>query len=106
ELAELVDVENFIRVGKHGEEMRWDDAVALMHRHIAMPHDYTLRAVTEAGDRVFLELEEFLEHDGQKMAFNSVYIYTFDRTGKIGGRSSTIISRIPSRPGSCSPAPR
>jgi hypothetical protein len=39
EMAQLVDTEKFVRVGKHGEAMGWADAVALMDRHIAMPHD-------------------------------------------------------------------
>jgi hypothetical protein len=83
EMAELVDTEKFVRVGKHGEAMSWSDAVALMDRHTAMPHDYTLRAATEVGDKVFLEMEEWLDHGGQTMRFNSVYIYTFNRADKI-----------------------
>ena len=83
ELAELVDTDSFVRVGRHGEAMDWLQTVALMHRNIDSAKTYSLRGATEVGDRVFLELEESLLHRGERMLFDSIYIFTFDGTGKV-----------------------
>ena len=83
ELAQLVDTDKFVRVGRHGEAMGWAETVELMHRNIGSVKDYTLRGSTETGDRVFLEMEECVMHEGGRMLFNSVYIFTFDAADRI-----------------------
>lgn len=83
ELARLVDTERFVRVGKHGEAMSWPRAVELMHTNIGSRKAYTLRAATEVGDRVFLEMEERVMGPDGLHAFDSVYIFSFDAAGKI-----------------------
>jgi hypothetical protein len=83
ELAELVDTKNFVRVERHGEAMDWLQTVALMHRNTGSPKTYGLRGATEVGDRVFLELEETIIHRGERMVFDSIYIFTFNGAGKV-----------------------
>jgi hypothetical protein len=83
ELAGMVDTARFVRVGRHGEAMDWMQTVALMHRNIASPKAYALKAVTEVGNRVFLELDEAITHRGKRMLFDSIYIFTFSDAGKI-----------------------
>lgn len=83
ELTELVDRENFVRVGRHGEAMDWMQTVALMHRNIGSSKTYSLRGVTEAGKRVFLEMEETIIPRGERLLFDSVYILTFNDAGKV-----------------------
>ena len=83
ELAELVDRENFVRVARHGEAMDWLQTVALMHRNIGSTKTYSLRGATEAGDRVFLEMEETINHRGERMVLDSIYIFSFNGAGKV-----------------------
>jgi hypothetical protein len=83
ELAELVDTERFVRVSRHGEAMDWTEAVALMQGVVGVPKHYTLRAATETGDRVILEMAERTTRDGAPYPFDSVYIFSFDPAGRI-----------------------
>jgi hypothetical protein len=82
ELAQLVDKQTFVRVGRHGEAMDWMQTVTLMQRNIASTKTYVLRHATEAGNRVFLELEETIVHRGKRLLFDSIYVFSFDDAGR------------------------
>jgi len=83
DLARLVDTASFTRVAGHGEAMDWTETVDLMHRSVGGTKTYVLRGASEVGNRVFLELEETVSHEGGPMVFDSVYIFTFNTAGKV-----------------------
>ena len=58
-LADLVDTENFLRVGAFKEEMDWAGYVAFLTGWATTSEwECTFKRITEHGDLVFLELEE------------------------------------------------
>jgi len=83
-LAELVDVDEFERVGAFKEVMKWPDYVGFL-TNWAMSSEWecSLRRVAEASGVVFLELEERLEMGGVRSVVNSSSVYEFNDAGKI-----------------------
>jgi len=83
-LAELIDTQNFVRVGNFKEVMNWDEYVAFLTSW-ATSSDWesTFKRVTEVGDVVFLELEERSRIGDFSNSVNSVSVYEFDSAGKI-----------------------
>lgn len=58
-LAELIDTENFVRVGNFKEVMNWQEYVAFLTGWASSSEwDCSFKRVTESGNTVFLELEE------------------------------------------------
>ena len=58
-LADLIDTENFVRVGNFKEVMNWQEYVAFLTGWASSSEwDCSFKRVTESGNTVFLELEE------------------------------------------------
>jgi len=83
-LAELVSVDEFERVGNFKEVMNWPDYISFL-TNWAMSSEWecSFKRITEAGDVVFLELEERLKFGDFSSAVNSVSVYEFNGAGKI-----------------------
>ena len=83
-LAELIDTQKFVRVGNFKEVMNWPEYVAFLTGW-ATSSDWEsdFKRVTEAGDVVFLELEERSRIGDFSNSVNSVSVYEFDQSGKI-----------------------
>lgn len=83
-LAELIDTPNFVRVGNFKEVMNWDDYVAFLTNWATSSEwESEFKRVTEAGNVVFLELEERSRIGDFSNSVNSVSVYEFDPSGKI-----------------------
>ncbi|GAY18147.1 hypothetical protein [Mycobacterium sp. shizuoka-1] len=83
-LAELIDTANFVRVGNFKEVMNWDEYVAFLTNWATSSEwESEFKRVTEAGDVVFLELEERSRIGDFSNSVNSVSVYEFDAAGKI-----------------------
>ncbi|MCV7216002.1 hypothetical protein H7J51_12000 [Mycobacterium crocinum] len=83
-LAELIDTQNFMRVGNFKEVMDWDTYVAFLTNWAASSEwESEFKRVTEAGNVVFLELEEHSRIGEFSNSVNSVSVYEFDERGKI-----------------------
>ena len=83
-LAELIDTQNFVRVGNFKEVMNWAEYVAFL-TNWATSSDWEsdFKRVTEAGNVVFLELEERSRIGDFDNSVNSVSVYEFGSNGKI-----------------------
>ncbi|BBX05880.1 hypothetical protein [Mycolicibacterium aichiense] len=83
-LAELIDTQNFVRVGNFKEVMNWDTYIAFLTNWATSSEwESEFKRVTEAGDVVFLELEERSRIGDFSNSVNSVSVYEFDQSGKI-----------------------
>ena len=87
-LEDLVDVENFQRVGvfltERVEVSNWQQYKQFITQYGGKTSwEGTLRRITEVPGLVFLELEERNTRDGVIDVANTVTIYKFNRTGKL-----------------------
>ncbi|MBB3749541.1 hypothetical protein FHT44_002002 [Mycolicibacterium sp. BK634] len=83
-LAELIDTENFVRVGNFKEVMNWAEYVGFLTNWATSSEwESEFKRVTEAGNVVFLELEERSRIGDFSNSVNSVSVYEFDAAGKI-----------------------
>lgn len=84
-LAALVAVDEFERVGCFKEIVNWDQYVRLLHQWAPTLSDWdsTLKHVTEADGRVFLELEERATTGETTDVVNSMSVYEFNPAGKL-----------------------
>ncbi|QEN16152.1 hypothetical protein ACRDU6_28740 [Mycolicibacterium sp. ELW1] len=83
-LAELVDTQNFVRVGNFKEVMNWDTYIAFLTNWATSSEwESEFKRVTEAGSVVFLELEERSRIGDFSNSVNSVSVYEFDQSEKI-----------------------
>lgn len=83
-LAELIDTQNFVRVGNFKEVMNWGEYVAFLTNWATSSEwESEFKRVTEAGNVVFLELEERSRIGDFSNSVNSVSVYDFDQGGKI-----------------------
>lgn len=83
-LAELVDTENFLRVGAFKEEMDWAGYVAFLTGWATTSEwECTFKRITEHGDLVFLELEERSVVGDFHSVVNSLSSYEFSDDGRI-----------------------
>ncbi|EHB57900.1 hypothetical protein MycrhDRAFT_0335 [Mycolicibacterium rhodesiae JS60] len=83
-LAELIDTENFVRVGNFKEVMNWAEYVSFLTNWATSSEwDSEFKRVTEVGNVVFLELEERSRIGAFSNSVNSVSVYEFDAAGKI-----------------------
>jgi hypothetical protein len=83
-LADLIDTEDFIRVGNFKEVMDWPQYETFLTNWAASADwDCRFRRISEAGGVVFLELEEFSRMGAFETAVNSVSTYEFDERGRI-----------------------
>ncbi|KDE99223.1 hypothetical protein Y900_009740 [Mycolicibacterium aromaticivorans JS19b1 = JCM 16368] len=83
-LAELIDTQNFVRVGNFKEVMNWGEYVAFLTNWATSSEwESDFKRVTQAGNVVFLELEERSRIGEFSNSVNSVSVYEFDPSGKI-----------------------
>ena len=83
-LAELIDTENFVRVGNFKEVMTWQEYVGFLTGWASSSEwDCSFRRVAESGNTVFLELEERSRVGDFSNSVNSASVYEFDDAGKI-----------------------
>lgn len=87
-LEELVDVDNFVRQGvfltDKPETIGWQTYKSYIEQYGGETDwEATLRHLTEAGNRVILELEERNTRAGFTHIANTVMAYGFDDEGKV-----------------------
>ncbi len=83
-LAELVDTENFFRVGPFKEEMDWDAYVAFLTGWASSSEwECTFKRITEHDGLVFLELEERSVVGDFRSVVNSLSVYEFGPDDRI-----------------------
>ena len=87
-VEELVDVENFRRIGvflsPRAERSNWQQYKKLVTEYGGRTSwEGTLRRITEIPGLVFLELEERNSRDGVTDVSNTVTIYEFNAAGKL-----------------------
>ena len=83
-LADLVAVDEFVRVGNERERMNFPQMTEFLTRWATVTgFDKTLRRITEASNRVFVELEERNTTNGKTSIVNSMSVYEFNEAGKI-----------------------
>jgi hypothetical protein len=83
-LAELVDTENFFRVGPFKEEMDWDGYVAFLTGWATTSEwECTFKRITEHDGLVFLELEERSVVGDFRSVVNSLSVYEFGADDRI-----------------------
>lgn len=83
-LADLVDTENFHRVGAFKEEMDWAGYVAFLTGWATTSEwECTFKRITEHGELVFLELEERSVVGDFRSVVNSLSVYAFSDDGRI-----------------------
>lgn len=83
-LAELIDVENFVRVGPFKEVMDWASYTEFLTSWAKSSEwDCTFQRLTETPDVVFLELEERSRSGDFSSVVNSVSVYEFNADNKI-----------------------
>ena len=83
-LAELIDVDNFVRVGPFKEVMDWTSyAEFLTNWAKSSEWDCEFQRLTETPDVAFLELEERSKIGDFSSTVNSLSVYEFTEVGKI-----------------------
>ena len=83
-LAELVAVEDFVRVGNFKEVMNWQEYTSFLTNWATSAEwDCSFRRISETGDVVFLELEERSKMGAFESVVNSLSVYEFDAAGLI-----------------------
>lgn len=83
-LEDMVDVDNFVRVGNFKEVMNWQDYVGFLTSWASSAEwECSFKRITETGNTVFLELEERSRYGEFRSVVNSVSVYEFNRAGKI-----------------------
>ena len=83
-LAELVAVEEFERVGNFKEVMNWKEYIDFLTNWAPSSEwECSFKRVTEAGNTVFLELEERSRTGDFSSVVNSVSVYEFNEHGKL-----------------------
>ena len=83
-LAELIDTENFVRIGPFKEVMNWAEyAEFLTNWARSSSWDCSYQRLTEAAELVLLELEEYSEIGDFRSVVNTASVYEFSTENKI-----------------------
>ena len=83
-LAELVAVDEFVRVGAFKEVMKWPDYVQFLTSWATSSEwRCSFKRITETADLVFLELEERSTVGDYSSVVDSLSVYEFDDAGRI-----------------------
>lgn len=83
-LAELIDVDNFVRVGPFKEVMEWASYTEFLTNWAKSSEwDCTFQRLTETPDVVFLELEERSRIGDFNSVVNSISVYEFNTDDRI-----------------------
>jgi len=84
ELAALVDVDGFERVGNFKEVMNWQEYTNfLINWAPTADWECSFKRITERGNVVILELEERTAAESYSSVVNSLSVYEFNEAGKI-----------------------
>lgn len=84
QLRELVDVENFERVGNFKEVMTYDSMIEFLQKWCLDSHwEGSFKRVTEHDNVAILELEERVTYQSATNVVNSVTVYEFNPDGKL-----------------------
>jgi hypothetical protein len=98
-LARFVDVDTFVRVGPFKDRMTWSEYVDFLTAWAPNRHwECSLRGLTEADGRVFLELEERSVPGDSANAANSLSVYEFDDEGRLRHLAVYLQMAMPPRP--------
>ena len=83
-LGELLDLDNFSRIGNFKETMNWEQYLDFLTPW-AMSSEWecSFKRITEQGNTVFLELEERAKVGDFSNVVNSMSVYEFNSAGKI-----------------------
>ncbi len=85
-LLPLIDASRFVRRGNERTEMDWPAYCAMLEQWAGHSGKYekTLHRVSEAGNLVYLDLDERATHqDGSVGSLRSISIYEFDDADRI-----------------------
>ena len=83
-LAEVVAIDELVRVGPFKEVMDWEEYVGFLTGWATSSKwECSFKRVTETPGLVFLELEERSEVGDYNSVVNSVSVYEFNEAGKI-----------------------
>ncbi|MCT7662194.1 hypothetical protein N4S67_27725 [Mycobacterium sp. CPCC 205710] len=83
-LAELVDIDAFVRVGNFKEVMNWQDYASFLTNWASSSEwECSFKRITEHANVVFLELEERSKVGEFSNSVNSMSVYEFTESGKI-----------------------
>ena len=83
-LAELLEVDEFVRIGPFKEVMNWEQYTEFLTGWAKSSEwDCTFQRLTEADDVVFLELEERSRIGDFSSVVNTVSVYDFNAENKI-----------------------
>ena len=87
ELAELLDTQKFRRMSKDRPPIAWENYPPILTNWAAKTEFwYRFKRVTEAGNLVFLELEEHTRpRGGEETVEHTMSTFEFDDNGKIIG---------------------
>jgi hypothetical protein len=83
-LTDMIDVDEFERIGIYREKMTWAEYLDFMVPWAeSKDFDTRLRRITEAGNLVFFEIEEHHIRDGGVTIVNSMNVFEFNDEGRI-----------------------
>lgn len=83
-LAELIDVDNFVRLGPFKEVMDWASYTEFLTNWAKSAEwDCTFQRLTETPDVVFLELEEYSRVGDFNSVVNTVSVFEFNTDDRI-----------------------
>lgn len=84
-LKEIVNHEQFIRVGPFHDQVDWQGYIELLTQWVNHSEGWepVVRRMTETPRLVYMQCEERLTHGGEVHPFQSLSIYEFDATDKI-----------------------
>lgn len=83
-LAELIDTENFIRIGPFKEVMNWAEYTEFLTDWAKSANwECSYQRLTEAAELLLLELEEYSEIGDFRSVVNTASVYEFNSDDKI-----------------------
>lgn len=83
-LAELVAVDDFVRVGNFKEVVNWQQYISFLTKWAKSSEwECSFKRITEVEGRVFLELEERSKAGSYSSVVNSFTVYDFDAASKL-----------------------
>ncbi len=95
-LAELIAVDGFVRVGPFKEVMNWAEYTEFLTNWAkSSDWDCSFRRVSEAGDVVFLELEERSRIGDFSSVVNTASVYEFNAADKITAMAVYLQMELP-----------
>ncbi|CAJ1587431.1 hypothetical protein [[Mycobacterium] wendilense] len=95
-LAELIAVDGFVRVGPFKEVMNWAEYTEFLTNWAkSSDWDCSFRRISEAGDVIFLELEERSRIGDFSSVVNTASVYEFNASDKITAMAVYLQMELP-----------